>query len=493
MALAAASLLVPAAPGYDPWSWLLWGRELASLELHTAQGPAFKPLPVAITAVLSVTGDAAPSLWLVVARTGAVAAVVLAFAAAAHLAPAPRLVAGTVAAVGVLLTERFVLHAAAGETEPLLVALALGAFLRARAGAHGQALALGIAAALLRTEVWPLLALYGAWGWGALPRLRPALAAAAFLVPVAWFLPEWLSSGELLRSADRARIPNPGAPALAERPALESAARALGLLFVPTALAAAAVRSRAAALPALAGTAWIALVALMAEAGFSGEERYALPGAALVAVTGGVGVARLVSVVSARPAVRWTVAAGLLAVLGGFAGAGAARTAELGSALASSDRLASDLPSAIAAAGGRAVVLRCGRPAVGRLRGPLLAYHLAVPKAVVRADGQPAAVTFRSRRGTGPVTPPADPVARVIAATGRWQVQSRCAPARLNTDRRGGSVGVAVTRSRSHDLDEGLGAASRARRLRRRSLPVEVGVSHRPRQREATTRDPRRE
>ncbi len=65
LAGAAASLLVMrGAPGYDPWTWLLWGREVAGGGLSTVDGPAFKPLPVAVCGLLSVTGSAAPWLWV---------------------------------------------------------------------------------------------------------------------------------------------------------------------------------------------------------------------------------------------------------------------------------------------------------------------------------------------------------------------------------------------------------------------------------------------
>ncbi|MBI5105807.1 MAG: hypothetical protein HZB46_12665, partial [Solirubrobacterales bacterium] len=77
LAAAAASLLAPSQPGYDAWAWLLWGREVAHLDLDTVDGPAFKPLPVAVTTVLSAFGGAAPELWLVLARAGAIAAVLL--------------------------------------------------------------------------------------------------------------------------------------------------------------------------------------------------------------------------------------------------------------------------------------------------------------------------------------------------------------------------------------------------------------------------------
>ncbi|CAA9473011.1 MAG: hypothetical protein AVDCRST_MAG69-230, partial [uncultured Solirubrobacteraceae bacterium] len=49
--------LVAPAPSYDPWAWLLWGREIGELRLSTAEGPAFKPLPVAGGALLALLGD----------------------------------------------------------------------------------------------------------------------------------------------------------------------------------------------------------------------------------------------------------------------------------------------------------------------------------------------------------------------------------------------------------------------------------------------------
>jgi hypothetical protein len=61
---AASLLLLPAAPGYDAWMWLLWGREVAGGgTLSTVDGPAFKPLPVAVCALLAPLGAAAPWLW----------------------------------------------------------------------------------------------------------------------------------------------------------------------------------------------------------------------------------------------------------------------------------------------------------------------------------------------------------------------------------------------------------------------------------------------
>ena len=275
---AALTLLVPAAPGYDAWAWLLWGREIASgAGLDTVDGPAWKPLPVAITTLLAPAGAAAPDLWLLVARAGAIAALVLAFVIGRRLATLKGsdpsslrvatlkgsdpsrvrvgLLAGGVAAAGVLLTGGFVRHAAVGDSEPLLVALALGAFERSLAGRHRQALALGVLAALLRPEAWPFLAAFALWRFREDRGVRPVLVVLAVAVPAAWVVPELLGSGDPFRAGARARVPNPGQPATADVPALATLEGALTVLVVPLALAAVAVHSRLAAVPALAGAA----------------------------------------------------------------------------------------------------------------------------------------------------------------------------------------------------------------------------------------------
>ena len=42
------SLFWTDAPTYDPWSWLIWAREVTELDLNTVNGPSWKPLPVII-------------------------------------------------------------------------------------------------------------------------------------------------------------------------------------------------------------------------------------------------------------------------------------------------------------------------------------------------------------------------------------------------------------------------------------------------------------
>src|SRR5204862_1172324 len=73
--LAAASLLLPSEPSYDPLAGLIWGRELAHFRLDTAGGPSWKPLPVLVTALLAPFGavdhELPATLWMLIARTGA--------------------------------------------------------------------------------------------------------------------------------------------------------------------------------------------------------------------------------------------------------------------------------------------------------------------------------------------------------------------------------------------------------------------------------------
>src|SRR5215210_5040365 len=102
IALAVISLLIPSSPTTDPWGWIVWGREVAGLDLNTGLGgaPSWKPLPVMFTTVFSLAGDAAPQLWLVASRAAGLVALVLAFVLGRRLAAT---VAGVVAAVCLFL------------------------------------------------------------------------------------------------------------------------------------------------------------------------------------------------------------------------------------------------------------------------------------------------------------------------------------------------------------------------------------------------------
>ena len=379
--VAGLSLLLPSAPTYDPWAWIIWGREITQLDLDTVYGPSWKPLPVIFTTVFAPLGDAAPLLWV-------------------------------------------------------LVALVLWAGDRHLDGRHRQALVLGFAAALLRPEVWPFLGAYGVWLWLRDRPARPLVAGLAVLVPALWFLPELWGSGDPLRASSRARTPDLGTAAFADRPALEVTEGALGLVPVLV-LAGAAIalavvgfhRSRLNDVTlalGLGAIAWIAIIALMTEAGYAGNPRYAILAAGIACVLAGIAVAFAVRLAAERAGPLAAVAAAVVLVGGSLAFAG--------EELAAVDRaleenrsqavLAEEIPGAIAAAGGRDALLACGKPYTGKYRVPLLAWHLDLHIRDVTVIPELPAVLYYAH-GSPPLGSGRLPFT-TLAQEGPWTIMAAC-------------------------------------------------------------------
>jgi hypothetical protein len=336
LVLAGASLALPYHPVYDPWAWLVWGRELVHGGFETAAGPSWKPLPVLIDAPLSLLGDAAPQAWLLVARTGWFSAALLAGLLAARLSGEKtgrwRWVAGTVAAASVALTaDSFtppLRQFTGGLSEPLLVALVLGAIWAALDERRGWVLGLGTAAALLRPEAWPFLALYGLSVRGHHLRLRTATVAIAVLIPLAWFVPDILGAGTPLEGGETARAggiePLDGLAVIGRALAAPLAACWIGLAlllwqggFVNQWFTKAPHADRTLATLFLGAIAWVLLVAAMAIVGFAGLPRFIAPATAIVAVLGSVGIARTAARCERPSALRALVVATLLIAAAG--------------------------------------------------------------------------------------------------------------------------------------------------------------------------------
>jgi hypothetical protein len=431
--LAALSLLAPWTPTYDPWAWLVWGREIGALELDTTAGPAWKPLPVLVTTALAPLGEAAPALWLVLARAGGVLAVVLAFRLAARLAGGPgRWFAGAVAALGLLATVGFLRGFAGGSSEGLLVALVLLAAERHLDGRRGQAFGLGLLAALLRPEAWPFLVGYAVWLGLPEPGSRRLVAAGLALVPVLWLAPELWGSGDLLRSSERAQTPNPGQPALAERPALEvvegfATMVPLPILLLGLGATVLALVRHERTVPFLAAgvVGWVLIVAVMAEAGFSGEDRYLLAAAALTSVLGGLGAGRLYDAAAPRaPGAVAPVGALLLAAAVALSLPAARR---LGDELAYAAELRTDLATVVERAGGLQRLRSCGPLYAGRYRFPLVAWHLRAHISDLSLTPRAPGVVFRSKlRPTEPASPPLPAGYELLAGEGAWEVHAAC-------------------------------------------------------------------
>ena len=230
-ALAAISLLEPSAPTYDPWAWIIWGREVMHLDLDTVSGPRGSRCRCMLTAPFSLLGDeVAPSLWLVVARAGSLGALIVTFRLGARLGG---IAAGLVAALLLLASPWLVRNALLGNSEGLLILFVLWSVERHIAGRYAQAFALGIAAGLLRPEAWPFLALYALWLLWQDRRRLPWVAGGLALLPLLWLLPELWGSGDLWRASERANTPNPNSAAFADRPGLAVLGNWLLLLTPP--------------------------------------------------------------------------------------------------------------------------------------------------------------------------------------------------------------------------------------------------------------------
>lgn len=410
LALAALSLLVPVAPAYDAWGWLVWGREVAGLELDTTAGPSWKPFPVLFTTVFSLFGGAAPELWLVIGRAGALLALVLVYRLASRLAGP---VAGAIAAPLLLLTPseeaRLIRHIGQGNVEPLLVALVLWALERHLDGHRGHALALGTCAAFVRPEAWPFLALYGLWLWAAEPRLRPFVAGAAALVPVLWFGGDWWGSGDPFTGGERAQVA--GDLSVGGRVEL-AASTTFQVVMVPVWVSAAvavalAARARDRLVPLLAAAAlaWLAIVAAMTiTLGYAALPRFLDPAAALLCVLAGVGAVGAVRSASRRR-LRFALAAVLVAASLPFALPRIAALGDQVDVLAERTRLQTELRTAAREAGGAPRVLSCGQVAVDMaeeaIESPVaLAWELAAPfDRVSRWLGPESGYVFALRGG----------------------------------------------------------------------------------------------
>jgi hypothetical protein len=429
----ALTLLLPWALAFDPLMWVVWGRDITRWSLDTRGGPSWKPLPALFTTPFALFGGAAPALWLVVARAGALMALTGAWALGRRLA-GPW--AGATAAGVLALSTWWLPNAALGNSEALLAAAVPWAWLAHLDGRRRTAVGLAIAAALLRPEAWPFLGLYGLWLWRADPRTRVLLAAGAVAVPALWIVPSALGgSGAFGASSVATEGASPGSAVLADVPWLAVWGDAVAVLGLPALACAAAL-----ALPrirgprgsgagdggvlltlALSAVGWVAIVSAMTAAGYPGNPRYLAAAAAAGSVLAGVGAVRLAAALRVPPPAALVVA---LAV-GLIAAAGLVDwIREVG---VRSERRAA-LPAAIAAAGGRDALVRCAPPRTVRPARSLVVWELDVPALGVDDPPRgPAVVVQMKPYGGGALEPPADAGTYGLRARNAgWAVRAAC-------------------------------------------------------------------
>jgi hypothetical protein len=461
LALGALSLLAfPDGLGYDPYTWLIWGRELFHLNLVTAgAASSVKPLPMLVDALLAWTGGAAPDLWMIIARAGVVMAALLAYRLGSRLGGP---VAGAIAAIGFLTSAGLIGYMVqAGMSEPLGAAFSLAAVEAHLSRRRWAALLLLLGASLVRIEVFVFMAVYALL---ALVRTSPhkgrtlaGVAAVLVAVPLAWFLPDLLSAGSLLRSASRATFESQGGPLVAHYPSLATFKEAAGLMIVPIALGYAAelviglwslARDRTRIRPtlgiALLAAAWVILEAAMAQLQVAtGAPRYLLTGVGLAAVVAGAfwsSAATWVGRSLASPPTRVVAAVAVYVVFVVWSAFGVAALVgkvqggeRVNRPLAKLSRL---LPAAIERAGGRRHVLACGPVYTTDLQVPAVAWVLNVPVGHVLVVPGPAGTIFALGGARPPVAASVRPDYRWVGprgakAHGGWRIRTTCPPSGL--------------------------------------------------------------
>jgi|SRR5579884_2966344 len=379
--LALSTAIVVAArtrPGFDPFGWLVWGRQTLSGALDTNAAPSWKPLPYLFTVPYGLFGHYQMWLWMITVVAVSLAGSIFAGRIAFRLTATPEgRWAGWVAAVfaGLVLLEirdypHYVLSA---QSDPMIVTFCLAAIDAHLSRRPRLAFVLGVLASLGRPEAWPFLALYSLWLWRRVPRSRWLVGGGLAALVLLWF----------------------GIPALTSRSAFVAGSNALGsgrrlrsnrvfgtidrfLDLHETALELAAVlslglaalrRDRVTLALGAAGALWVVLEIAFALHGWPGLGRYMFEAAGVMVVVAAVGLGRLLG----EPP-RLSGAAGLAAgvtvtvivvaaLVPGAAGRARierrdlveqhARTAEI-------DRLA----TTIGRLGGRARILACGEPLI---------------------------------------------------------------------------------------------------------------------------------
>jgi hypothetical protein len=448
LALAAISAAaLPTVASYDPWAWISWGREVVDPHLSFAisGGPSWKPLPVVFTTVYALFGTAAaPTLWVITARAGGLLALPAAYRLAARLIDGPRwavVTAGLLGAAGVVVTQEWFYEMFRGTSEPMLIATSLWAIDRHLAGRRGWAYVLAVATSLIRPEAWPLLAVYGAWLWWREPRLRVVVGVGWLAIPLFWFVPPGVGSGQPFLAAVHAKEYN---GQLGRHPFLEVLRRGVDVQTVPIlllGLVAVALawfrepRDRLTLALGAGALVWWVIVVGMTLDGYPGLERFYLPAAGATCVLAGVGVVR-VAMLASRGMVP--VAAGIVVALVAlslpFTGGRVSEASHQDSVASAAVTRLDQMSSAVAAVGGHERVFPCKSSfaAVNHGVQTALAWQLHVTLGRVGTSMRHQGVMFVGPHDTidgiaAPISPRLTQ-SQLIAHVGVWRVYRVTAP-----------------------------------------------------------------
>jgi hypothetical protein len=289
-------LVLPWVPSSDPYAWISWGQEIAHhfvghhIGVSFEGGPSFKPFPVIFTSIFGFFGNAGPSLWLIVSRTGSLLALVGTYRLGRRFA-GPW--AGVLAALALCFTQDAVFYMARGTSEPVVAAVTVWAIELHLLGRRRLTYFVLFLGALNRPEFSPIIFLYAVYLWFVEPdtRTRIYLVVLLVAVPLAWTVPPGIVNGDFLQ-AKNAAAGGQGSPGSAYGE-LKSA---VGLMTTPV-LALSIVGFVIACLKrhttliwlGVAAIAWSLMVAIMTQL-FYGLPRYLLPAEMIACLMAGLAV-----------------------------------------------------------------------------------------------------------------------------------------------------------------------------------------------------------
>jgi hypothetical protein len=183
-------------PGFDPYGWLVWGRQTVAGNLDTNAAPSWKPLPYLFTAPFGLFGHYQLWLWMVTSLAVSLGGAVFAGRIAYRLTVGSdgglqerraAWVAAAFAAAAYFGLSSYWHYMLSAQSDPMIVTLCLAAIDCHLGGRYRWAFVLGALASLGRPEVWLFLGLYSIWAWLRVPSMRWLIVCGVVVLLLLWF------------------------------------------------------------------------------------------------------------------------------------------------------------------------------------------------------------------------------------------------------------------------------------------------------------------
>jgi hypothetical protein len=303
-------------PGFDPYGWLVWGHQTIAGNLDTNAAPSWKPLPYLFTVPYALAGHYELWLWMVTAVAISLSGVVFAGRIAYRLTAAAggrryaAIAAAVFAGAALLGIQDYWHYILSFQSDPMIVALCLGAIDCHLSGKPRCAFALAVLAALGRPEVWLFLGLYSIWAWRAVPSMRRLVLGGLALLIVLWFGIPALTSRSPFVAANNAlgsgRALHSDRVFGTIRRFLDLHEAPLEILALATVAFALLRRDRVTLALAAGAVAWVVIEIAFSLHGWPGLARYMFPAAGVTVVLAGVAIGLLLSAAPRlSPAAGW--------------------------------------------------------------------------------------------------------------------------------------------------------------------------------------------